>query len=75
VVTREFLNPAVSRSGLNRCLARHGVSNLATLIAAQQPQEEVQTPPKAFKAYVPGFLHIDIKYLPQMPDEAARRYM
>jgi len=24
---------------------------------------------------VPGFLHIDIKYLPQMPDEAARRYL
>ncbi len=25
-VTREFLNPDVSRSGLNRCLRRHGVS-------------------------------------------------
>jgi transposase-like protein len=75
VLTREFLNPAASRSGLNRCLVRHGVSNLAALIAAQQPQEEAQTPPKAFKAYEPGFVHIDIKYLPQMPDEAARRYL
>jgi hypothetical protein len=27
-VTREFINPAVSRAGLVRCLRRHGVSNL-----------------------------------------------
>ncbi len=27
-VVREFLNPAASRSGLDRCLRRHGVSNL-----------------------------------------------
>jgi hypothetical protein len=30
-VTREFLCPAVSRSGLDRCLRRHGVGNLRTL--------------------------------------------
>ena len=30
---------------------------------------------KTFKAYEPGFVHIDIKYLPQMPDETARRYL
>jgi transposase-like protein len=27
-VVREFLNPNVSRSGLDRCLRRHGVSRL-----------------------------------------------
>jgi hypothetical protein len=27
-VVREFLNPDVSRSGLDRCLRRHGVGNL-----------------------------------------------
>src|SRR6056297_1443430 len=27
-VVREFLNPNVSRSGLDRCLRRHGVGNL-----------------------------------------------
>jgi transposase InsO family protein len=32
-------------------------------------------PPKTFKDYEPGFVHVDIKYLPQMPDEAARRYL
>jgi len=28
---REFLNPNASRSGLDRCLCRHGVSNLRDL--------------------------------------------
>jgi hypothetical protein len=65
-VTREFINPAVSRAGLGHCLRRHGVSNLRDLIASQEPSEPVVK--KTFKDYEPGFLHIDIKYLPQMPD-------
>ena len=70
-VIHEFINPDVSRSGLDRCLRRHGVSDLKAL----QPQIEGQTKPKTFKDYEPGFLHIDIKYLPQMPDETSRRYL
>ena len=31
VVTREFIHPEVSRSGLDRCLRRHGVSDLKAL--------------------------------------------
>ena len=69
-VTREFLNPDVSRSGLDRCLRRHGVSNLKALLP-KTPAE----PHKAFKAYEPGFLHVDVKYLPQMADETTRRYL
>ncbi len=65
-VTREFLNPDVSRSGLDRCLRRHGVSNLQALIP--QPEDDDQ-PKKTFKDYEPGFVHVDVKYLPQMPDE------
>jgi len=72
VVTRKFINPAVSRSGLDRCLRRFGVSDLR----AMQPEIEGDaTPKKTFKDYEPGFIHIDIKYLPQMPDEAQRRYL
>ena len=26
-----------------------------------------------FKAYEPGYLHVDVKYLPQMADETTRR--
>ncbi|CUJ48676.1 Integrase core domain [Achromobacter sp. 2789STDY5608633] len=36
---------------------------------------EIQPPVKTFKDYEPGFLHMDIKYLPQMPDEKERRYL
>ncbi len=30
---------------------------------------------KPFKASEPGYLHVDVKYLPQMADEARRRYL
>jgi transposase InsO family protein len=71
-VIREFINADVSRSGLDRCLRRHGVSDLKAL----QPQIEGEAQPlKTFKDYAPGFLHIDIKYMPQMPDETHRRYL
>ena len=60
-VCREFLNPDVSRSGLDRCLRRHGVSNLNAL----RPKTPAE-PHRAFKAYEPGFPHLDVKYLPQM---------
>jgi transposase InsO family protein len=69
-VVREFLNPEVSRSGLDRCLRRHGVGNLRDL-QAQLPRPKH----KAFKAYEPGYLHVDVKYLPQMADETSRRYL
>ena len=76
VVVREFINPAASRSGLDRCLRRHGASNLRDLQAqARADAGETEAPIKTFKDYEPGFLHMDIKYLPQMPDEAARRYL
>ena len=69
-VVREFLNPHVSRSGLDRCLRRHGVSRLQDL-KPKQPKPAH----KPFKAYEPGYLHVDVKYLPQMADEERRRYL
>jgi transposase InsO family protein len=51
-------------------LRRHGVGNLNAL----RPKEPTE-PHKAFKSYEPGFIHIDVKYLPQMPDETSRRYL
>ena len=69
VVVREFLNPAVSRSGLARCMKRHGLN--------RRPVEDKDAPVvrKTFKDYAPGFIHVDIKYLPQMADETSRRYL
>ena len=69
-VVREFLNPNASRSGLDRCLRRHGVGNLRDL-KANSPKPKHST----FKAYEPGYIHIDVKYLPQMADESSRRYL
>jgi len=55
-VTHEFIHPAVSRSGLDRCLRRHEISTLKALM----PQEEgAKTPVKIFKAYAAGFVHVD----------------
>jgi hypothetical protein len=58
-LVREFLNLNVSRSGLDRCLRRHGVGNLRDLKV-----KEAKPKHSAFKAYEPGYLHIDVKYLP-----------
>lgn len=53
-VVREFIQAGASRSGLNRCLRRHGVSRLAGLL----PKEDApKAAAKGFKADVPGFVH------------------
>ena len=72
-ITKQYINENVSRSGLARCLKRHGVSRLEDII----PKAEGEAAPtkKTFKHYEPGFIHIDIKYLPQMPDESSRSYL
>lgn len=50
-VVREFLNPNASRSGLDRCLRRHGVGNLCDLKdRAARPKHST------FKAYQPGYI-------------------
>jgi transposase InsO family protein len=78
VVTRRFINAKASRAGIGRCLQRYHVSNLKALEAEQRlergelPEEKAK---KSFKDYLPGFIHIDIKYLPKMPDEEQRRYL
>jgi transposase InsO family protein len=69
-VVREFLCPEVSRSGMDRCLSRHGVGNLRDLLP-----KEAKSPAKGFNSYEPGFLHMDVKYLPQMEEETKRRYL
>ena len=52
-------------------LHRHDVSNLETLM----PWEAgAKMPVKPVKAYDPGCVHMDVKYLPQMPDEDPRQY-
>jgi transposase InsO family protein len=73
VVTREFIHAGASRAALDRLLRRHGISRLGNLQA--EAGEAPVRANKTFKSYEPGFVHIDIKYLPQMPDETQRRYL
>jgi hypothetical protein len=70
VVARAFIHAAVSRFGLDRCLRRHGVSPLRDLQVL--PEGEVPRV-KTFKDDEPGFIHVDIRYLPQIPGEGQRR--
>ncbi|WP_275299108.1 DDE-type integrase/transposase/recombinase [Billgrantia kenyensis] len=74
VVAREFLNPGLSRSALHRMLKRREVPTLAEL-ARQDAGGDEKPRHKPFKDYEPGYVHIDIKHLPQMPDEEQKRYL
>lgn len=69
-VVREFLNLHASRSCLDRRLRRHRVGNLQAL-KPKEPKPAHGT----FKACEPGYLYVDIKYLPQMAGEDRRRYL
>jgi transposase len=71
-ITRQYINVDASRSGLARLLKREGMARLEDVIPTAEG-EKIQAE-KTFKDYEPGFVHIDIKYLPQMPDETSRRY-
>ena len=79
VVTREFIHPEATRSGIHRTLKRHGVSRLRDLEAARLEEDGQQDPAgkkrKTFKDYEPGFIHVDVKYLPRMADEAKHKYL
>ncbi len=75
VVAWEFLDPNLSRSALDRCLRRHGVNNLKAMLREQEGEAASDKPYKSFKDYEPGFVHVDIKYLPQMAGESARSYL
>jgi transposase InsO family protein len=74
VLVHEFIHPEMSRSALGRLLERHGVSNLRDLVPPVEEAEEPSTP-KKFKKYDPGFIHVDVKYLPKMADETTRKYL
>jgi hypothetical protein len=71
-ITRAHICAQASRAAIGRLLVREGVSRLADLM----PVAEGEAPPKkTFKDYAPGYLHIDLKELPQMPDESRESYL
>ena len=69
LVAVTHIHPEASRAAVGRLPKREGVSRLADLLPAE---EGAPAPEKAFKDYAPGYLHTDLKELPQMPDEAGK---
>lgn len=70
-VTQTHINPAASRSGLARCLKRHGISRLKDIVPPAPDKEKSIR--KALKDSEPGCLNIYVKYLPEMPKEIGSR--
>ncbi|MEN9658544.1 MAG: hypothetical protein RL571_2009 [Pseudomonadota bacterium] len=71
-IIHQFIHPAASRAGIYRCFKRHGVNAFKDLIPKDESEQKVVKP---FKDDEPGYLHLDIKYLPKMPDEETRSYL
>lgn len=70
-IAKRYLNPHASRSAIDRLLRREGMPSLRELKARKRTEGEG----KGFKPYEPGFIHVDIKYLPQFPDQDWRAYL
>ena len=68
-VVREFLNPTMSRLGLDPCLRRHGAGRLRDRKAKDGTPKH-----SGLKPYGLGHLHIDVKYPPCMANETSRGY-
>lgn len=63
----------ISRSALDRALARNELSNLKKYIKSLTPEIEKEN--KKFKDYQPGYIHVDIKYLPKIDGKRTYLYV
>src|SRR5262249_28230393 len=64
---RRCLNPKLSRSGIHRCMQRHGLSARLTLQTAPAVTFQTDTPA--------GFIHVDVKYLPPLGHRRSYAYV
>lgn len=71
-ISRTYIHAGASRAAIGRLLKREGISRLADLMPIAEGEV---APKKTFKDYAPGYLHIDLKELPQMPDESRESYL
>ena len=61
----------ITRSALDRALRRNGLANLRKYLATLNEDEKEKD--GKFKDYEPGYIHIDIKYLPKI--DGKREYL
>jgi transposase-like protein len=71
-VVQRYIKADCKKGALERLLNRNKVNNLKDLMPEVEG-EAVQK--KSFKDYAVGYLHVDVKYLPKMPDEEERTYL
>jgi len=64
--------PHINRYNVYRCLKRHGLSQLKVLI---EEEREIQKTYKPFKAYEPGYVHVDVKKIPKLKGETEKNYL
>jgi len=64
--------PHINRYNVYRCLKRHGLSQLKVLI---EEERETQKTHKPFKAYEPGYIHVDVKKMPKLKGESEKNYL
>jgi len=64
---RRCLNPELSRSAIHRCLQRHAISARLTPEKASAVTFHTDAPP--------GFIHIDVKYLPPLNRRRSYAYL
>jgi len=64
---RRCLNPKLSRSGIHRCMQRHGLSARLTLQTAPAVTFQTDTPA--------GFIHVDVKDLPPLGHRRSYAYV
>jgi len=64
---RRCLNPELSRSAIHRCLQRHAISARLTPEKASAVTFHTDAPP--------GFIHIDVKYLPPLNRRRSYAYV
>jgi len=65
-VVREYIHPDISRSALDRCLRRNGVSSLKGLKPGVDDEARKQNP---YKDYIPDFVHVSVNKLPDFEGE------
>jgi transposase InsO family protein len=69
-IVKDFI-PQSNFDNIYRCLKKQNLGNIREM-RAEKPQK---TEAGEFKEYEPGFLHIDLKYMPQLPNEPKRKYL
>ncbi|MCK7579960.1 MAG: DDE-type integrase/transposase/recombinase [Chromatiales bacterium] len=72
-VTHEFISTTVSRSGLDRCrLRRHGASPTSRRSGPSPSMPDARAGQDLQGLREPGFVHVDVKYLPQQARRGPR---